>query len=149
MGGHTDTDGRREVGAQEREAVPRVTRRGRVLVVDDEPMVGLVIQRAFEDEYDVMVISSAHVALELLDAGERFDVLVSDLMMPDMSGMTLHAELARRHPELARRTVFVTGGAYTPESREFLDQAAVEFLEKPFELDALRAVIARLLDRAH
>lgn len=143
MAGHTDATGRED--ARERGACPNAMRRGRVLVVDDEPMVGLVIQRAFEDEHDVVVLSSARAALDLLDAGERFDVVLSDLMMPDMSGMALHAELARRHPELAPRTVFLTGGAYTPESRQFLEDAAVELLEKPFELDALRAVLARLL----
>ena len=121
------------------------TQRARVLVVDDEPLVGLVIQRAFEDEYDVVLVSSAQSALDLLDRGERFDVLLSDLMMPDMSGMTLHRALVERYPALARRTVFLTGGAYTPESRDFLDATSVEFLEKPFELDTLRALLRRLL----
>ncbi len=119
--------------------------RARILVVDDEPLVGLVIQRAFEDEHEVVMISSARAALDLLDAGERFDVLLSDLMMPDLSGMALHAALLERHPALARRTVFLTGGAYTPEARDFLDTATVAFLEKPFELEALRVVIRRLL----
>ena len=121
------------------------TQRARVLVVDDEPLVGLVIQRAFEDEYDVVLVSSAQSALDLLDRGERFDVLLSDLMMPDMSGMTLHRALVERYPALARRTVFLTGGAYTSESRDFLDATSVEFLEKPFELDTLRALLRRLL----
>ncbi len=121
--------------------------RARLLVVDDEPLVGLVIQRAFEDEHDVVLVSSARAALDLLDGGARFDVLLSDLMMPDMSGMALHRALVERHPALARRTVFLTGGAYTPESRDFLDATAVECLEKPFELDALRTLIRRLLAR--
>jgi CheY-like chemotaxis protein len=127
------------------DGMERRTQRARVLVVDDEPLVGLVIQRAFEDEYDVVLVSSAQSALDLLDRGERFDVLLSDLMMPDMSGMTLHRALVERYPALARRTVFLTGGAYTPESRDFLDATSVEFLEKPFELDTLRALLRRLL----
>lgn len=138
----TQPDGRSRTRAP---AGVATARRGRLLVVDDEPLVGLVIQRAFEDEHDVVVISSARAALDLLDGGERFDVLLSDLMMPDMSGMDLHGELARRHPDLARRTVFLTGGAYTQESRQFLDDTGVQCLEKPFELDLLRGVVARLL----
>lgn len=148
MAMHTDGGGGENADARERGAGLPATPRGRILVVDDEPMVGLVIQRAFEDEHEVVVLSSARAALDLLDAGERFDVVLSDLMMPDLSGMALHAELARRHPELARRTVFLTGGAYTPESRQFLEDAAVECLEKPFELDALRVILARLLASA-
>lgn len=124
---------------------PTAPERARLLVVDDEPLVGLVIQRAFEDEHDVVLITSAREALDLLDGGARFDVLLSDLMMPDMSGMALYQALVERHPALARRTVFLTGGAYTPESRDFLDASGVACLEKPFELDALRTLIRRLL----
>lgn len=132
-------------------AAARATRealggRPRILVVDDEPMVGLVIQRAFE-EHEVVLAGSARAALDLLDAGERFDVLCSDLMMPDMDGAALHAEVARRDPALAGCTVFLTGGAYTEEALASLEAAHATVLEKPFELSALRELVDRLLAR--
>jgi DNA-binding NtrC family response regulator len=144
MTGPTDANGRDGVRAPEG-AAGAVARRGRVLVVDDEPLVGLVIQRAFEDEHEVVVVSSAREALDLLETDQGFDVVLSDLMMPEMSGMALHGELARSHPDLARCTVLLTGGAYTLEARQFLETVQVEVLEKPFELDALRAIIARMV----
>ncbi len=145
MSVHTEADGR--IGACASTDALGVGRapRARVLVVDDEPLVGAVIQRAFEDEHEVVLAGRARAALDLLDAGERFDVLCSDLIMPDMDGAALHAEVARRDEALARRTVFLTGGAYTPEALAFLDEAHAEVLEKPFELSALRERVDRLL----
>jgi CheY-like chemotaxis protein len=63
------------------------------------------------------------------------------LMMPEMTGMDLYAELLRTHPELAAGIVFITGGAFTKEARQFLDQTANRCMEKPFDLSSIRAVI--------
>jgi FixJ family two-component response regulator len=60
-----------------------------------------------------------------------------------MSGMDVYRELAQQHPSLAGRVVFLTGGAFTAAAREFLERERVECVEKPFEVAALRAVIAR------
>jgi FixJ family two-component response regulator len=65
--------------------------------------------------------------------------------MPGLTGMDLHAELSRTHPELARRMVFLTGGACTEKARAFLAQPGLECVEKPFDLRAIRQVIARRL----
>jgi FixJ family two-component response regulator len=62
-------------------------------------------------------------------------------MMPQMTGMELHAELVRLAPELAGRMVFVTGGAFTPGARAFLDNIPNQRLEKPFDAQQLRAVL--------
>jgi CheY-like chemotaxis protein len=148
MSVHIDPNGRDAARASEDAPTARPAPRARILVVDDEPLVGLVIQRAFEDEHEVVLAGSARAALDLLDAGERFDVLCSDLMMPDMDGAALHAEVARRDPVLARCTVFLTGGAYTQEALASLEAAHAEVLEKPFELSALRDLVSRLLSSA-
>jgi CheY-like chemotaxis protein len=119
--------------------------RGRILVVDDEPLVGTVIQRSLQGQHQVEFVPSARAALDLLEAGQRFDAVLTDLLMPEMSGMDLYREIRRRDPHLAERTVFLTGGAFTPGASEFLERESVECLEKPFELEAIRAVIARKL----
>jgi signal transduction histidine kinase/CheY-like chemotaxis protein len=116
--------------------------RARILIVDDEPLVGKVLRRTLT-EHDVTVVETGAAALARLSAGERYDLVLCDLLMPGMTGMDVYRALAREHPSLARRVVFLTGGAFTSAARDFLDQEQVECVEKPFEVDALRAVIAR------
>jgi CheY-like chemotaxis protein len=123
-------------------APPLPPRRARILVVDDEPLVGTVLRRTLT-EHDVTVVQSARAALERLGGGERYDVVLSDLLMPEMSGMDLYRAVIVRAPELARRFVFLTGGAFTPAARAFLDQEGVDWVEKPFDAAALRSAIAR------
>ncbi len=120
----------------------KVARRGRILVVDDEPFVGNVLRRTLH-EHDVTVADSAEAALESLCAGERYDVVLAELLMPGMSGIALYRELAQRDAALARRIVFITGGPFDTAAREFLERERPDCVEKPFDLDALRALLAR------
>jgi CheY-like chemotaxis protein/two-component sensor histidine kinase len=117
-----------------------------VLIVDDDPLVGNTIRRALRD-YTVTVETAAAAALMRLDAGEKYDVILSDMMMPEMSGMDFHAELVRRHPEDAARVVFISGGTFTAGTTAFLAQVPNERLEKPFELDSLRALVRRFASK--
>jgi CheY-like chemotaxis protein len=115
-------------------------------VVDDEPLVGASIRRLLTRGYEVTVAGGAHEALARLEAGESFDLILCDLMMPQMTGMELHAEIVRRWPALAERMVFLTGGAFTPRASDFLAQVPNERLEKPFAPEALRDLVERLLE---
>ncbi len=121
-------------------------RRGRVLVVDDEPLVGRAVWRMLAPHHDVVVLTSARAALDRLavDAGS-FDVVLCDIMMPDMTGMELHVQLSELAPGLAARTIFLTGGAFTPTAGRFLERIPNPRLEKPFEPQALRDLVARAL----
>ncbi len=119
----------------------RASRRGRLLVIDDEPTVGRVIERALSVEHDVTVSGGAHEALKLLTAGEHFDLILCDLMMPQMTGMELHAELSATAPEIVERMVFLTGGAFTPGARSFMDTVANQHIDKPFDTKHLRALV--------
>ncbi|HLU66516.1 MAG TPA: response regulator [Kofleriaceae bacterium] len=116
--------------------------RRRVLVVDDEPAVGSALARVLSTEHDVATASSGLDALALLARDTRFDVILCDLHMPDMTGMELHAELERSQPDLARRMIFMTGGAFTEESRRFIEAPGRRLLTKPIDLDAIRSLIA-------
>jgi two-component system cell cycle sensor histidine kinase/response regulator CckA len=120
---------------------PPTVRQGRVLVVDDDPLVGASLRRVLSREHDVTVVTNGKEALEVLLAGSTFDVILCDLMMPHMTGMDLHAELTHKMPEVTDRMVFITGGAFTAAAREFLDTVANQRLEKPFAPQNLRGVV--------
>ena len=130
-------------------ASPRPTdapSRAVILVVDDEPAVGKAIQRVLHD-HDVTVVARAAAGLELVAAGQHFDLIITDLMMPEMSGMDFYDELARRSPDLAARVVFVSGGAFTADAKSFLDHVTNPLIEKPFSPKQLRERIDRHLRR--
>ncbi|MFO0610768.1 MAG: PAS domain S-box protein [Polyangiales bacterium] len=115
--------------------------RGAILVVDDDPYVGGALRRVFGREHDVTLAGDGREALDLLLAGSRFDAIVCDLMMPRMTGDELYAELGRVAPDQRERMIFLTGGAFTPGAAEFLAGVANHRLDKPFDIQILRAVV--------
>jgi len=119
----------------------RPPERGRILVIDDEPLIDRVIRRALTSEHDVFVCQRASEAIKLLERGETFDLVLCDLVMPDIGGPEFHAILAKRWPELLARTVFMTGGAFTPATVEFAAKVSGSILSKPFQMDALKALV--------
>jgi len=126
----------------------RARRRARILVVDDEPLFCRMVERALGGEHDVVALTDAREALRRVRAGERYDALLTDLAMPVLSGMALHDEIARVDPGLAERTLFATGGAFTPLTTEFVARHAGRVLEKPLGAGALREAVAGVLERA-
>ena len=125
---------------------PPAARRGRIAVIDDDASVAIMVARLLGALHDVIPFLSARQALDEIRAGS-FDVVLCDLMMPDLTGMDLHAELARTAPALLARMVFMTAGAFTPRAREFLAETTNPFLEKPFDRAKLLAVVAALVER--
>ena len=121
---------------------PPPVRKGKVMTVDDEPSLLLAVARALSPQHEVIQAERARDALERIKTGERFDVILCDLMMPEMTGMDLHAELLRVAPEQALRMIFLTGGTFTVRARTFLDQVPNMRIEKPFDVSALRALVA-------
>jgi PAS domain S-box-containing protein len=122
------------------------TRRGRVLVIDDEPCMGRALIAALGEEHDVRFATSGREAFEMLAKDDRVDVVLCDLMMPGMTGMELWGLVTRERPALSGRFVFVTGGAFTPQARAFLEEEGSGAprhprLEKPFDVAELRAIV--------
>lgn len=111
----------------------------RVLVVDDEPLIGRAVARSLGKRNAVRWVASGREALELLEA-ERFDVVFLDVMMPDLTGIDVYQQLSARAPEVLPRIVFVTGGAFTASARLFLEQVPNRQVGKPFEARQLREV---------
>ncbi len=129
-------------GSQADGPVP-ATHRGRVLVVDDEPAIARALGHGLGDEHDVVIAASGREALALLlgDDPGHFDVILCDVMMPDLDGVELYEALREKRPQLAAKVVFVTGGAFAAHAREFIERAAVPTLAKPFEIERVRALI--------
>ena len=119
----------------------QLARRGRVLVIDDEAMVGKAIERTLSREHDVTVVTTAQLGLEQIRTAEPFDVILCDLMMPVMTGMDFHAQLTELAPELTGRIIFLSGGTFTPAASGFLDVVPNLKLDKPFDVPRLRRVV--------
>jgi PAS domain S-box-containing protein len=135
-----------EVAAQA--PLPAVTApRARILVVDDEAMVGRAVARILGVEHEVTAVTSGEAALSQLRAGPAFDLVLCDLMMPGLSGMDLFEQVRQADPAAAARFVFLTGGAFTDRAREFLERVQGPRLEKPFDPDGLRRGVAGLLSK--
>ncbi len=124
---------------------PSGVRRSRILVVDDDATLAATIRRVFGRAHDVTIATNGKEALDLLRGGRRFDAIVCDLMMPTMTGMDLYGELARTMPAVCERIVFITGGAFTPAARAFLDRVSNHRVEKPFVPQALRSAVEELM----
>jgi signal transduction histidine kinase len=122
-------------------------RRGAVLTIDDERSIGLLIEAALCREHDVTVTTSARDALDWIGKGARYDTILCDLMMPHVTGMDFHSELTRIAPDQASRVIFLTGGAFSPQARQFLDDIDNHHISKPFDIAALRQTVNDHIER--
>jgi len=122
-------------------------RRGRLLVIDDEPQIVDMIRRELCIEHEVVGVTSCRAGLALLARDAGFDLVLCDLMMPVMSGMQLYAELEHSNPALLKRIVFVTGAAFTQPALQFLASVPNPNISKPFETDTLVKVVRMTLAR--
>ncbi|HTM22333.1 MAG TPA: ATP-binding protein, partial [Kofleriaceae bacterium] len=126
--------------------VPPSRRRGRILAVDDDALVARTLARLLAGQHEVTTVGGGAAALDLLARDPAFDLILCDLMMPEMNGMQLYRLVADRWADLARRFVFISGGALGQEIAGFLDTVDHPRMAKPFEPAALQALVARCLD---
>lgn len=138
---HADSEG----GCASRKTVSSPVRRGRILIVDDEPHFGQTLRMLLGLSHDATYTPSAREALRWIQEGHRYDAILSDLMMAEMQGEQFSQELSSRAPELARRVIFMSGGAYTPASLAFVSQMAHPLLIKPFKHTELERLLQPLL----
>jgi CheY-like chemotaxis protein len=129
------------VAQDEGDPVSAAVQRARILVIDDEPAIQTVVARVLSDQHHVTGALRASDALARIAAGARFDVILCDVMMPQMTGIELYETLRARFPGQAERVVFLTGGAFTSGTAQFLEVNTRPVVHKPFDARKLRAVV--------
>ncbi|MGM0555180.1 MAG: ATP-binding protein [Myxococcota bacterium] len=109
----------------------------RLLIIDDEPAVCRMLERTLPDRFDTVSFQRADDALAALQDGLEVDVILTDLLMPEQSGVSFYASLSETVSELDDHIVFMTGGAFTSEAKAFVENVDVTVLRKPCDTDTL------------
>ena len=120
-------------------------RRACILVVDDEPLVAAAIADTLGLEgYEVEMAKNGREALKKI-AARSYDLILCDLLMPELDGVGLYRELERQQPSLLQRLAFVSGSTDVSEYASFCERTAVTLLSKPFALADLHRLVHGLL----
>ncbi len=117
----------------------------RILVVDDDRSVGTVVASVLGDDHEVAIARSGREALTMLEHDGAFDLIVCDVMMPEISGVDLYEALVLVRPHLANRFLFMTAGAFTRSAAAFLERVKPPQINKPFEAGELSDAVAAAL----
>ncbi|MDB4995101.1 MAG: Sensory box histidine kinase/response regulator, partial [Myxococcaceae bacterium] len=120
----------------------------RILIVDDEAELAATLRDVLSDVRIVEIATSgdeAFAQLEATAASTPFDIVICDVMMPDVSGKELYERVQARWPDLANRFLFMTGGATTAGLQEFLRTTSLPCLAKPFTTDELERALRRVV----
>ncbi len=113
--------------------------RPRMLLIDDEPNLGVTLTTGLREHADVVSVRSGREGIKLLLEDGEFDLILCDLMMPDLTGMDVFEQVTQKRPGLRGRFVFTTGGAVTERARKFIEGA--QRLDKPFRLEQVEALL--------
>jgi CheY-like chemotaxis protein len=114
------------------------------LIIDDEPLLGQTLRFAFQDRHDVEVAVSGREGLDRLARDSAYDLVLCDLMMPDVSGEHVFRAVREHAPTLLPRFVFMTGGAFTERAQEFLANFDGRQLEKPFNIEEVESLLTEV-----
>ena len=131
-------------GASAAQPAPADPKRRSILIVDDETEIREALSEILmSDRHRVVAVGSGREALERM-AAEAFDVILTDMRMPDLDGRALYEQIERRWPDRAERVVFVTGDTLASALREFVSASGRAVLEKPFLPSDVRRVVAEM-----
>src|SRR6266705_5931966 len=129
----------------EQSSTTEARRRACILVVDDEALVVAAIADTLGLEgYEVEMAKNGREALKKI-AARSYDLILCDLLMPELDGVGLYRELERQQPSLLPRLAFVSGSTEVPEYASFCDRTAVTLLGKPFAVADLHRLVQRTL----
>lgn len=116
----------------------------KILIIDDELMLLLSMQRMLEDLYDVTIANGGQKAIDIINKGDvTFDLIICDISMPDVNGANFYLYILKKYPGMEKRIIFMTGGPLGSYLDEFFSGSR---LLKPFEYDELRTTVKDFLD---
>jgi PAS domain S-box-containing protein len=116
-----------------------------ILIIDDEAEIRDTLAEILTAaEHKVITVGTAREALQRM-AVEHYDVILTDIRMPDLDGRALYQEIEQRWPGRAGRVVFVTGDTLASALREFVCESGRPVIEKPFLPSEVRRVVAELV----
>ena len=126
---------------------PTTMKKGKILVVDDEPAVRALLEKILiQNGHSVDTIDDASKALDKLSAGMNYDVILTDVRMPGMSGKELYARIIEKTPALKGRIIFITGDVMGLDIKAFLAQNNLSYLAKPFDIELLKEKIDTIMN---
>jgi two-component system, cell cycle sensor histidine kinase and response regulator CckA len=134
----------REAPASSSRRSVRPSGRARILIVDDEVLLVRSLTRLLQEQH-VTSAANGREGLERILKDGPFDLVLCDLMMPEMTGMDLFEEVRRKDPQIAELFIFITGGAFSDKARAFLASVTNPKLEKPVPPHLLRNIVATAL----
>jgi CheY-like chemotaxis protein len=108
----------------------------RILIIDDEAMMCRLISRMLRP-YSCDIVNNGREALDKVNEAGDYDLILCDVMMPELSGPEFVSRLGVSHPELQKRVIFITGGTFRDEARDQLERFENLVLEKPFTRNEL------------
>jgi PAS domain S-box-containing protein len=130
----------RETPTERKKRLSRPRRR-RLLVVDDETLLARSIELQLKEDHDVEIAATGQGALDRLRKEPSFDLVLCDMMLPDISGIDVYEQARAIDNGSHERFVFMTGGSFSPKVFKFLRDNAVPCLEKPFTAEQLKEII--------
>ena len=119
-----------------------------ILLIEDQPATRKLLSHYLGEFYTITEKATAEEALFWIKEGNFPDAIVTDILMPEMTGIELHDTLSQTAPDQAARMVFMSGGAFSEEAARFLAQRPGRVIDKPFRPAALRAAVDTALERA-
>jgi PAS domain S-box-containing protein len=126
---------------------PYLEKSGRILVIDDEPSIRVLLEKSLTlDGYLVDVVADAGAALNKLDAGGKYDILLLDMRMAGMNGAELYAHILEKVPALKGRTIIITGDVMGTDIKSFLIKNNLPYLAKPFDINLLKKQIDIIIE---
>lgn len=118
--------------------------RSRILIIDDEVLILKALQVLLA-EHETTITTSAREALQRITSGESFDAIICDMSMPDMTGQQFLEGLENIQHPLSQKTIMISGGVLTKEYEALSPRVRTRYLEKPFDLEVLKGMLAEII----
>lgn len=116
-----------------------------VLVVEDEPGIAMICLRTLRAEgFQVDIAVNGEIGLDMWRK-KNYDLCISDIRTPHMSGIELFHQLENENPEAVKKFIFTTGDVLSANVKEFLEETGRPYLPKPFTPEELRTIVRKAL----